>query len=99
VVAVGDEDPALYRTELTATEITETIPSNLEKYYGKKIQARVRYRQPLAWCAISPFQGDKGGRESEGVEVRFDAPQRAIASGQFVAFYDGGELLGSGVIF
>jgi len=86
VVAVGDEDPALYRTELTATDITETIPGNLEKYYGKKIQARVRYRQPLAGCVF------------DGSAVTFDQSQRAIAPGQFVAFYDGEELLGSGII-
>jgi tRNA-specific 2-thiouridylase len=86
VVAVGDEDPALYRTELSVTDITETIPGNLEKYFGKKIQARVRYRQPLADCTF------------DGTSVIFSQPQRAIAPGQFVAFYDGEELLGSGII-
>lgn len=101
IVAVGDEDPALYRTELTATEITETIPGNLEKYFGKKIQARVRYRQPLAWCTVLPLsKGEVEGVSglAEGVEVRFDVPQRAIAPGQFVALYDGEELIGSGII-
>ncbi len=93
VVAVGDEDPALYRTELTATEITETIPGNLQKCFGKKITARIRYRQPLSECSIFSLPGGL-----EGVQVTFDQPQRAIAPGQFVAFYDGDELLGSGVI-
>lgn len=92
VVAVGDEDPALYRTELTATDITETISGNLRKYFGKKIQARVRYRQSLAECGLT-MTDDK-----QSVTVTFDKPQRAIASGQFVAFYDGEELIGSGVI-
>lgn len=32
------------------------------------------------------------------LRVRFSLPQRAIAPGQFVAFYDGEELIGSGVI-
>jgi len=30
--------------------------------------------------------------------VEFKNPQRAIASGQIIAFYDGDELWGSGVI-
>ncbi|MFA5946121.1 MAG: tRNA 2-thiouridine(34) synthase MnmA [Patescibacteria group bacterium] len=95
IVAVGDEDPALYRTQLTATGITETIPGNLKIYYGKKIQARVRYRQPLASCTITlsnPFS------PSITLLVTFNSPQRAIAPGQFVAFYAGEELLGSGII-
>ena len=31
-------------------------------------------------------------------EVRFDEPQRAVAAGQWAVFYDGGRLLGGGVI-
>jgi tRNA-specific 2-thiouridylase len=41
----------------------------------------------------SPMNG--GGN---AMRVRFGVPQRAIAPGQFVAFYEGEELLGSGVI-
>lgn len=87
VVAVGEHDPALYRAKLTATNLTETIDGNFAKYIGKKISARIRYRQPLATCVI----------DGEGT-VAFDTPQRAIAPGQFIAFYDGDELIGSGVI-
>lgn len=111
VVAVGDEDPALYRQQLLATDCTETIPGNFEKYFGKKITARIRYRQPLATCVIqtSPNPSIAGGEsrvtppvtgEAEGVtvSVMFTMPQRAVAPGQFVAFYHGEELIGSGVI-
>lgn len=95
VVAVGEDDPALLSSELVATNIVETIPANLEKYFGKKIQARVRYRQPLQGCVVfPPYQGGTEG----GLRVAFDDPQRAVAPGQFVAFYDGEELIGSGVI-
>lgn len=87
IVARGDEDPALYRTTLHATNMTETIDGNLATYVGKKISARIRYRQPLATCTIDAH-GD----------VTFDAPQRAVAPGQFIALYDGDELIGSGVI-
>lgn len=90
IVAVGDEDPALYRTELTATDVTETIPGNIDRILGKKIEARIRYRQPLARCVVTKGEG--------ALHVTFDSPQRAVAPGQFIAFYDGDELLGSAVI-
>lgn len=96
IVATGDEDPALYKSALTATNLTETVPGNFEKFAGKKIEARIRYRQPLAAATITtPLPPPlKGG----GVNVVFDKPQRAVAPGQFVAFYVGEELIGSGVI-
>jgi len=34
----------------------------------------------------------------EGLYVLFGTPQSSITSGQFVAWYQGNELLGSGVI-
>lgn len=86
VVALGDGDPALYHTELEAAQLTETIEGNLEKYQGKPIMARIRYRQPLASCIF------------DGSKVVFKQPQRAVAPGQFIAFYVGEELIGSGVI-
>ncbi len=86
IVAVGDDDPALYKTELTATNLTETIPGNFKKYSGQELMARIRYRQPLAACKF-----DNG-------QVVFDVPQRAVAPGQFIAFYVGEELIGSGII-
>lgn len=86
VVAMGEHDPALYKKELVATSITETMPGNLEK----ATMARIRYRQPLAACTLR--------REGDVMQVTFDEPQRAVAPGQFVAFYCGEELLGSGVI-
>ena len=99
IVAVGEEDPRLYRTELTATNLTETIPGNFTKYAGQKIHARIRYRQPLGVCHFepSPIYGGVGGG-NEGLRVTFDIPQRAVAPGQFIAFYVGDELIGSGII-
>lgn len=86
VVAMGDEDPALYKNELRVTQVTETVPGNFERLAGKKLQARIRYRQPLAECVINDDR------------VLFDHPQRAVAPGQFIAFYVDEELIGSGVI-
>jgi tRNA-uridine 2-sulfurtransferase len=92
IVAEGDEDPALYRSELVATELTETIDGNFAKYAGQKITARIRYRQPLAECTftLQPTTYD--------LQVNFSFPQRAVAPGQFIAFYVGEELIGSGII-
>lgn len=91
IVATGEDDQALYKMKLQASNVTETIPENLKKYFGKKIMARIRYRQPLAACVVNQT---KLGL----LEVIFDVPQRAIAPGQFIAFYEGEELLGSAVI-
>lgn len=92
VVALGDQDPALYKKELHATDVTETRPDALRANVGKKLRARIRYRQPLACCSFV-YEGGE-------LRVMFDDPQRAVAPGQFIAFYgaDSDELLGSGVI-
>lgn len=53
-------------------------------------QLRIRYRQPLQHARLF-------ARE-EGYYIIFDRQQRGITPGQFAAWYDGEELLGSGVI-
>lgn len=55
-----------------------------------KVMARIRYRQPLEKASIY--------RTEEGLYVSFEAAQSAITEGQFVAWYQEDELLGSGVI-
>ena len=106
VVAVGDEDSALYRSDLTATNLTETIEGNFAKYQGQKILARIRYRQPLAVCEVrrtSYVESEELSipderRTTNALAVTFSTPQRAVAPGQFIAFYVGVELIGSGII-
>ncbi|MDO9680974.1 MAG: tRNA 2-thiouridine(34) synthase MnmA [Bacteroidales bacterium] len=51
---------------------------------------RIRYRQPL--------QRAKLFMKSEGLYVVFNEPQRGITPGQFAAWYENDELIGSGVI-
>jgi tRNA-specific 2-thiouridylase len=51
---------------------------------------RIRYRQPL--------QRAKLFMKSEGLYVVFYEPQRGITPGQFAAWYENDELIGSGVI-
>jgi len=55
-----------------------------------KIKARIRYRQPLEDAVLYQHE--------EGFFIEFENPQSAIAEGQFAAWYQGEELLGSGVI-
>lgn len=100
VVAVGDDDPALFSRSLAATDLVETIPGNLKKYKGKKIQARIRYRQPLQQCVfeIQDPVLDSPNPGCGTVRVNFDESQRAVAPGQFISLYDGEELVASGVI-
>jgi tRNA-specific 2-thiouridylase len=53
-------------------------------------QVRIRYRQPLQEATLY--------RREEGLYILFRNRQRGITAGQFAAWYDGEELLGSGVI-
>ena len=55
-----------------------------------ELLVRVRYRQPL--------QKAKLYMKQEGLHILFDKKQRGITPGQFAAWYDGVELIGSGVI-
>ena len=55
-----------------------------------QVMARIRYRQPLQRATLHQFEN--------GMYVAFDEPQSAITKGQFVAWYRGEELVGSGVI-
>jgi tRNA-specific 2-thiouridylase len=56
-----------------------------------RLEARVRYRDPRVPVEFHP---DAGGGTAL---VRFEQPQRGLASGQVIAFYDGERLLGGGV--
>ena len=56
-----------------------------------RVQAKIRYAQKAADATVFPMPDGK-------VRVEFDQPQRAIAPGQSVVFYDGEYLLGGGII-
>ena len=51
---------------------------------------RVRYRDPRVPLELVPEGGDTA-------LVRFRKPQRALASGQVLALYEGERLLGGGI--
>ena len=56
----------------------------------RRYRVRIRYRQPLQDATLI--------MRHSGLYILFDAPQRGITPGQFAAWYDGDEMLGSGVI-
>ena len=56
----------------------------------RRYRVRIRYRQPLQSATLI--------RRESGLYILFDAPQRGISPGQFAVWYDGEEMLGSGVI-
>ncbi|MDR2450122.1 MAG: tRNA 2-thiouridine(34) synthase MnmA [Prevotellaceae bacterium] len=53
-------------------------------------KVRIRYRQPLQDATLY--------RRNEGLYILFREAQRGVTAGQFAAWYNGDELLGSGVI-
>ena len=56
-----------------------------------RVKARIRYKQPEQWATVERIDADT-------VRVEFDEPQRAIARGQAVVFYDGDIVVGGGTI-
>ena len=56
----------------------------------RRYKVRIRYRQPLQDATVI--------MRSNGLYMIFDTPQRGITPGQFAVWYDGDEMIGSGVI-
>ncbi|MEM8969963.1 MAG: tRNA 2-thiouridine(34) synthase MnmA [Bacteroidota bacterium] len=95
VVYVGqsDQHPGLYRPALFITnEEIHWLREDLRLKNGEeaRYQARIRYRQELEDVALY--------QTTQGLYIVFDRPQKSIAAGQFAAWYNGDELIGSGVI-
>lgn len=92
-VGQGKAHPGLHRRGLRVTPSeVHWVRTDLELPIGEsmEVKARIRYRQPLESARL--FQKDSG------LYVIFEKEQTAISSGQFVAWYQNDELLGSGVI-
>lgn len=90
---MGEDHPGLYRRGLYISSADEHwIREDLRLAEGesRRYEARIRYRQPLEPCTLY--------KKSEGVYIIFDKPQKSITPGQFAAWYEAEELVGSGVI-
>ena len=89
----GKNHPGLYRRGLfVKNEEIHWVREDLQMQVDetKEIKARIRYRQPLEKATLH--------QTISGLYVIFEKPQSAITEGQFVAWYQDDELLGSGVI-
>jgi len=89
----GENHPGLMRKGLfVPNKEVHWVRPDLELAIGesKKYTARIRYRQPLEQVELF--------REEDGIFFIFDEHQKGIAPGQFVAWYEGNELIGSGEI-
>ncbi|WP_439482377.1 tRNA 2-thiouridine(34) synthase MnmA [Cyclobacterium plantarum] len=90
---LGEEHPGLLRNGLfvKSAEIHWIRPDKrLEVGETAQYQARIRYRQPLSNATLL--------MKAEGLYVLFEKAQRGIAAGQFVAWYEDDEAIGSGTI-
>ena len=93
IIYVGESKAhaGLYRSALWIDqEDIHWIRTDLIPQKPMMVQARIRYRQPLAKATLHPT--------AKGLYLVFDKPQSAIAAGQFAAWYLDDELIGSGVI-
>ena len=89
----GNKHPGLFRKALFVPNDDEHwVRPDLALKSGEslKVMSRIRYRQPLQEAILHQFE--------EGLYVEFSQEQSAITEGQFVAWYLGEELVGSGVI-
>lgn len=92
-VGQGENHPGLYRRALNIRpdEMHWIRPDREMSTGGEyRYSFRIRYRQPL--------QDGKLLVTPRGGYILFDKPQRGVTAGQFAAWYDGEELVGSGVI-
>ena len=89
----GNNHPGLFKKALFVKQeevhwVREDLA--LQPNETMEVMARIRYRQPLQKATLYQFEN--------GLYVEFDEPQSAITEGQFVAWHQGEEILGSGVI-
>ncbi len=92
-VGQGENHPGLYRNALFIKQNeTHWIREDLALSIGesKEFDVRIRYRQPLRKGTIH--------NTTEGIYITFNQPERGITPGQFAAWYQNNELIGSGVI-
>ncbi len=92
-VGEGQDHPGLYRKGLYVREDElHWIRPDMEMSDGetRDYMVRIRYRQALEQARL--YKRDKG------LYILFENAQRGVAPGQFAAWYNGDELIGSGVI-
>ena len=92
-VGMGQHHPGLYRRGLyiLPEEMHWIRPDRaLKPGEQARFSMRIRYRQPLQGGVL--YVTERGGY------IVFDNTQLGVTAGQFASWYDGDELIGSGVI-
>lgn len=92
-MGMGEDHPGLHRKGLfipAADEHWVRPDLALKNGEQRNYMARIRYRQKLEPCTLH--------KRENGLYIIFETPQKAITPGQFAAWYEGEELIGSGVI-
>jgi tRNA-specific 2-thiouridylase len=92
-IGMGDTHPGLLRKGLfIPSQDVHWIREDLKIKNDNQVDylVRIRYRQALIKATLYA--------RTEGIYIVFEHPVKAVAAGQFAAWYDGEELIGSGVI-
>ncbi len=92
-VGQGQDHPGLFRPALRVEPGQEhwlRPERRPEAGQSARFLCRIRYRQALQAATLHV--------RGQGLFIAFDEPQRGITPGQFAAWYDGEELIGSGTI-
>ena len=92
----GPEAPGLWTDECAIHRVSFIGEPILEP---RRIECRVRYRDPRVAIEFTPAERvDPNALFAPiSAHIRFAHPQRALASGQIMALYNGEKLLGGGV--
>ena len=90
-VGEGENHPGLYRFSLRVKKTKmHHVVGELNLSNSQSLSARIRYRQPLQKIDVKLMD--------KYYLISFDKKQKSIAKGQFVAIYDGDNLISSGII-
>lgn len=92
-VGEGHTHPGLSRSclKVSTSDIHWIRPDKVMSIgEARRYRVRIRYRQPLQDAILL--------MRSNGLFILFDSPQRGVTPGQFAVWYEGDEMLGSGVI-
>ena len=90
-VGEGENHPGLYRFSLRVKKTKmHHVVGELDLSNSQSLSARIRYRQPLQKIDVKLMD--------KYYLISFDKKQKSIAKGQFVAIYNGDNLISSGII-